>query len=55
MKRVFAIFANVIELDAEGEPVNADHASRRAAQYILEYMTGRQAEPPLEDWEVALY
>ncbi|RZQ61463.1 DUF7677 family protein [Amycolatopsis suaedae] len=53
----FAIFANVLELDDDGEPVNAKYAERRAAAYIYQYMTGRlpDGEPPFEDWELRLY
>lgn len=55
LEQVYAIFANVIELDEGGEVTNARHAEQRAAQYILEYVTGRQVDPPFEDWEVELH
>lgn len=55
LETVYAIFANVLELDEEGKVLNAKHAERRAAQYILQYMTGKEAEPPFEPWETALY
>jgi hypothetical protein len=57
METCFAIFANVLELDEEGEPVNEKHAERRAALWILEYVTGEipAGEPPLEPWECELY
>jgi len=55
LEQVYAIFANVIEVDESGRVINAKHAERRAAQYILQYVAGRQVEPPFEDWEVALH
>jgi len=55
LEQVFAIFANVLEFDETGQVINAKHAERRAAQYILQYVTGWQVEPPFEDWEVCLY
>lgn len=53
----FAIFANVLELDDEGQPLNEKYAERRAAVYLHQYCTG---EPPaghaaIESWECALY
>ena len=55
LEAVYAIFANVIELDEQGTVLNAKEAERRAAQYILQYMTGKPADPAFEDWETALY
>jgi hypothetical protein len=57
MEMLFAIFANVLELDDDGRPVNAKHAERRAASYIYRLMTGDmpEGEPPFEDWETQLY
>ena len=55
LETVYAIFANVVELDENGEVTNAKWAERRAAQYILQYMTGKKADPAFEDWEVTLY
>lgn len=55
LERAYAIFANVIELDESGTVLNAKYAERRAAQSILQYVTGKPAEPPLEDWETFLY
>jgi hypothetical protein len=54
LEMAFVIYANVTELDDEGRPLNPKWAERRAAQYILQYMTGQLADPPLEDWEQAL-
>jgi hypothetical protein len=55
LEQVYAIFANVLELDENGRVINAKHAERRAAQYILEYVAGKEAEPPFETWEVELH
>lgn len=47
-----AIFCNVIELDTEGRPINANEAEIRAAQYVRGYCdTGYEIDPPFEDWE----
>lgn len=40
MEQVFAIFGNVLRLDAEGEPLNYRHAQRRAALYLYGYCNG---------------
>lgn len=54
---VFAIFANVLELDDAGQPVNEQYSARRAAVWLHQYRTGRlpDGEPPLEPWEAELY
>ncbi|GAA2744329.1 MULTISPECIES: DUF7677 family protein [Kitasatospora] len=53
----FAIFANVLELDEQGEPVNEKHAGRRAATWLYKYCTGSlpPGEPDLEPWECELH
>lgn len=56
MEQAFAIFANVIEFDEKGTPINAKYAEHRAAQYIRSYCDpGYQMTPPLEAWEQELY
>ena len=57
METCFAIFANVLELDEHGEPVNEKYAERRAATFLYQYCTGMlpPGEPDLEFWEVELY
>jgi hypothetical protein len=56
MERLFAIFANVIELDDHGIVTNAKHAEHRAAQWLRAYLEPEFViEPPLEDWEIALH
>lgn len=55
MEQTFAIFANVLVLDDQGSPTNARDAERRAAEFIVEYMTGRRPQRDWEHWEVALH
>lgn len=48
-----AIFCNVLELDIDGSPVNANEAEIRAAQYIRAYCDRTyEVDPPFEDWEI---
>jgi hypothetical protein len=55
LESVFAVFANVLDLDDDGRVTNADHAQRRAAQWIRSYVDPQYVvEPPFEDWEVEL-
>jgi len=52
----YAIYANVIELDADGRVVNAVQAEQRAAQWIRCYVDPTfKVEPPFEDWETMLH
>lgn len=57
METCFAIFANVLELDDAGEPVNEKYAEKRAATWLHQYFTGAlpTGEPDLEAWECELY
>jgi hypothetical protein len=56
MEAAYAIFANVMELDEHGKPINAKHAQRRAAQFIRSYCDPSYVvEPAFEDWERALH
>ncbi len=54
MEQVFAVFGNVLRLDADGEPLNFRHAQRRAALYLYRYCNGRipDGEADLTDEEV---
>ncbi|MBB4392477.1 hypothetical protein GGD62_001561 [Bradyrhizobium sp. ERR14] len=55
MEQAYAIFANIIELDQQGMPVNAKYAEHRAAQWIRSYCDrGFQVMPPFESWELEL-
>lgn len=56
IEQVFAIFANVIELDENGEVLNAKYAEKRAVDYLRSYCDPSfTVEPPYEDWEIELY
>jgi hypothetical protein len=56
MEQAYAIFANVIEMDDEGNVLNAKYAEKRAAQFIRSYVDENYVvDPPLEGWEVQLY
>ena len=56
LEQAYAIFANVLELDAGGRVLNEKDAERRAAQFIRSYVDRTyRVEPPFEDWEVALH
>jgi hypothetical protein len=57
METIFAIFANVLELDDRGEPTNEKYAERRAALWLYQYCTGElpPGEAKLEPWEVTTY
>ena len=46
IEQAFAIFANVIELDENGEVLNAKYAEKRAVDYIRSYCEPEfQVEP----------
>ncbi len=56
IEQVFAIYANVIELDENGEVLNAKYAEKRATDYLRRYFDPTfVVEPPFEDWEIALH
>src|SRR5215218_2062141 len=56
LEQVYAIFANVIELDRKGKVVNAKYAEHRAAQWLRSYIDpGYTVSPGFDDWEVALH
>ena len=56
MEQAYAIFANVIEVDETGNPLNAKFAEHRAAQYIRSFcQPGYEVTPAFENWEVALH
>jgi len=56
IEQVFAIYANVIELDEHGRVTNARYAEKRATDYLREYCDpDYTVQPPYEDWEVALH
>jgi hypothetical protein len=56
LETVYAIFANVIEMDDDGNVLNAKYAERRAAQWLRSYMDPDYgATPPFEGWETHLH
>ena len=56
VEQVFALWANVVELDENGKVTNAEVASRRAAQYVRAFVdTTYSVEPPFQDWELELH
>jgi hypothetical protein len=56
IEQVFAIYANVIELDEAGTVLNADYAETRATDYLKQYCSSDyEVVPSYEDWEVALH
>jgi hypothetical protein len=56
MEICFAIFANVLELDEDGNPINEKIAERRAATWLYRYCTGElpPGEVDLAAWEIEL-
>ena len=56
IEMVFAIFANVIELDEDGRVLNFTYAQKRATDYLRSYCDPEfNVSPPYEEWEIALY
>ena len=56
LEQVYAIFANVLEVDGTGQVINAKYAERRSAQWLRQYMNPTfEVTPPFADWEVALH
>lgn len=57
IEQVFAIFANVIELDKHtGQVLNAHYAQKRATDYLRAYCDPNfVVDPPYEEWETALH
>lgn len=56
IEQVFAIYANVLELDEQGSVLNAKYAEKRATDYILQYLNPDYVvTPPYESWEVELH
>ena len=54
MEQCFTIFLSNLELDRTGEPVNEDHAERRAAVWLYAFCTGTlpPTDAPLQPWEL---
>ena len=56
IEQAFAIFMNVLELDENGEVLNAKHAEKRTVDYIRSYCDPNfKVKPPYKDWELELH
>lgn len=56
IEKVYAIFANVIELDEDGRVINYEYAQKRATDSLKAYCDPNFIVSPVyEDWEIALY
>lgn len=56
IEMVFAIYANVLELDDDGNVLNNTYAQERATDYLKQYCSKNfEVYPPYEDWETELY
>ena len=56
IEQAFAIYVNVMELDSEGNVLNAKYAEKRAVDYIKSYCDPYfKVEPPYEYWEINIY
>jgi len=56
IEKVYAIYANVIELDEDGKVLNDEYAQKRATDYLRQYCDPNyKILPEYEDWEVTLY
>lgn len=56
IEQVYAIFANVLELDETGQVLNAKYAEKRATDYLRAYCDQNfEVTPPYEDWEIELH
>jgi hypothetical protein len=56
IEQVFAIYANVLELDENGNVLNSKYAEKRATDYIKAYCDPSfTVEPQYEEWETELH
>lgn len=56
LEQVFAIYCNVLEVDANGEVLNEGDAQYRAAQWIRRYCDpAYDVEPAFQGWETELH
>lgn len=55
IEQMYAIFANNLRLDADGNVTNLRHSELRATEYLKSYcLNNYVVNPPFEDWEVHL-
>jgi hypothetical protein len=56
LEQIFALLSNVLEIDEQGEVLNAANAHRRVAQWIRARIDPSYvAAPPFEAWELELH
>lgn len=56
IEQVFAIYANIIELDVNGRVINARYAEKRATDYLRAYCDPLfEVMPAYEQWEIMLH
>ena len=56
IEQVYAIYANVIELDENGRVLNAKYAEKRATDYLRSYCDPNyKVNPAYQDWETQLH
>ncbi|MBL4898841.1 MAG: hypothetical protein JKX76_04225 [Colwellia sp.] len=56
IEQVYAIYVNVLELDENGNVLNAKYAEKRATDYIRSYLDSNfEVDPAYEDWETELH
>jgi hypothetical protein len=56
IEQVYAIYVNVLELDENGQVLNAKYAEKRATDYLRSYCDpAYKISPPIQGWEIALY
>ena len=56
IEKVYAIYVNVLELDENGQVLNAKYAEKRATDYLKQFCNPNfKVEPEYEDWETDLH
>ncbi|MFB7456131.1 hypothetical protein [Streptomyces sp. NPDC056188] len=56
LEQVFAIYSNVLQIDADGMVLNDGDAQYRVAQWVRACCDpDYRVEPPFEDWETELH
>lgn len=56
IEQAYAIFANVLNLDANGRVLNFQDAQKRATDYLRAYChPAFKVAPPFESWELRLH
>ena len=56
IEQAYAIFANVVELDEKRQVLNAQHAQKRATDFLRAYCDRNfTVDPPYQDWELELH